>query len=273
MLNRFIALLTLSFSLNSVAQHVSAPKEDLSGMIAAFRCSGALVSVGQELYDSALILSAGHCSADEPNYVHQSGYAKVDVSIRDQDEHGMHYYFDKSYNSLLLKNFKLASIYYGTMTKEDVTIFKALPSTRTLRARGLRIFTLAQELPQVGQELKLTSALWGKSKDCRVERIIKNNDEEMKLFGVEPEVPMENTILLSEDCEAKGGWSGSPLYDSKTRKIYGVASRVVEAREGSELYKPNAKARVLVSSVSKLSKCFDSRGELDLAHPACELPR
>lgn len=238
--------------------------EELNGIAAAFRCSGAFVSLGQYDTEPGFVLSAGHCSADS-----ESGYtpnrSTVKRSIYNLEEYVAHYKLDEPSGQMTIGSFQLSTIFYGTMTKEDVTLFQTVPTLGQIKAKGIRVFNVADSLPKVGQKLQLTSGLWGQTQTCTVEKIIANNAEERKLFGTSPSpIEMRNTILLSKDCTGEGGWSGSPLFDPKTGLIYGVASRV---------YSQGTTSRILVSSLVEFKKCINSKGKLKGFWSDCSLPR
>lgn len=268
----FVVLVGLTSPLQ--AQHsTKATIQDLNGIVAAFRCSGALVSMGQSESEPAFILSAGHCSADEIIGEYSPGIATVQLPILQRDEYFSYYQQKDALSPITLGNFQLASIYYGTMTKEDVSLFQTAPALSILKAAGVRIFQLADQLPKVGQRLQITSGLWGQTQSCTVEKIIPNNTVEKQLFGISPSpIEMQNTILISKECTAQSGWSGSPLIDPVTGLIYGVVSRIYAPAPGSTLAEANATPRILVSSVVELRKCMNKNGKLDFNNPDCKLP-
>ena len=264
---------SILFSQNSFSQHTTrASFEELQGIVAAYRCSGAFVDLGQSDNKPATILSAGHCSADSDEG-HMPGRAVVGLSIIDQEEFSSYYIWHKPTNQMTLNSFQLKSISYATMTKEDVTIFESTKTLGTIKSMGLKTFKLAPGLPKIGQTLQLTSGLWGQTQKCKVEKIIKNNKEEEFLFGTSTgPIEMNNSILLSKECTAQGGWSGSPLFDPETGLIYGVASRIYAPAPGSELAEKGTTARIIISSLVELQKCL-KEGAMDLSKSECSLPR
>lgn len=270
-----ILFLLLSFiNFQVLASHGGqATLEDLKGITALYRCSGAFVDFGQKDTELALVLSAGHCSADSDNgYV--PNRATVKRSIYNLEEYVAYYTKHIESGQMIINSFQLASIYYGTMTREDVTLFQTSRTLGQVKDLGIRVFKVADKLPKVGQKLTLTSGLWGQTQTCTVERIIANNAEEKKLFGTNTSpVQMRNTILLSKDCTGQGGWSGSPLFDAKTGLVYGVASRIYTPGPYSSLASSGVTPRILVSSLVELKKCINSKGHLALNPLVCNLPR
>lgn len=254
-------LIFLFFSTHdALAQHqTQATMKDLNGIVAAFRCSGSLVSLGQADDEAGLILSAGHCSADDPDVGYPVGRASVQVPIYSRDEYASYYRKTSDQAPITLGNFQLASIFYGTMSNEDVTLFQTVPNLGALKALGIRIYSIADQLPVVGQRLQVTSGLWGQSQTCSVEKILPNNAAEQAVLGTSPApLEMRDTILLDQQCAAKEGWSGSPLVDLETGLIYGVLSRVDSSR-------------VLASSVVELRRCV-TNGKLNFKAAGCGLP-
>lgn len=248
--------------------------KDLNGIVAAFRCSGAIISMGQPDTDPAFIISAGHCSANETTMVYTPNKAAIKINILNRDEYVAYYQQKDAQSPLSYGNFRLSSIYYGAMTTEDVTLFQSEPTLGELKARGIRIFKLADKLPVPGQTLQITSGLYAKTQLCKVERIIADNAAEKELFGSDlAPIQMKNTILMDKDCTAQPGWSGSPIMDPKTGVIYGVLSRIYEPKLGSALAKKGTQARVLVSNVQELKKCVSDKGQLNLTSANCKLPK
>lgn len=261
------------FSQNGFSQHTTrASFEELQGIVAAYRCSGAIVDLGQGNDKPGTILTAGHCSADSERG-HAPGRAVVDMSIYTDEEYSSYYIWHKPTNQMTMSSFRLRTIAYATMTKEDVTVFESILPLGEIKSKGLKTFKLAPALPKVGQTLQLTSGLWGQTQKCKVERIIKNNREEELLFGTNTgPIEMNNSILLSSECTAKGGWSGSPLFDPQTGLIYGVASRIYAPAPGSELAKKGTTARIIISSLVEFQKCLKN-GMVELSNAGCQLPR
>lgn len=264
---------SLLFSQKSFSQHVTrATFDELQGIVAAFRCSGAFVDLGQPADKPATILTAGHCSSESENG-HVPGRAVVALPILDQEEYSSYYVWHKPTNQMTMNSFMIQAIAYATMTKEDITVFESIQSLGKLKAMGIRTFKLAPTLPKVGQTLQLTSGLWGQTQKCKVERILKDNREEELLFGTSlGNVEMKNSILLSAECTAQGGWSGSPLFNPATGLIYGVASRIYAPAPNSELAKKGTSARIIVSSLMEFQKCLKG-GVVNLSQAACGLPR
>lgn len=273
-LKLIVAPLFLFQALQSQAQHLTTGTiDDMNGIAAAFRCSASIVSIGQADSDPAIVLSAGHCSADNPDYGYTPGTAKVRLPILQLEEHTSYYQKLSADQPLTLGNFQLASVYYGAMTREDVTLFQATVSLGILKSRGVRIFKLADRLPKPGEKLQITSGLWGQTQSCTVERIIVDNADEKKLFGTNTSpIEMKNTILLGSECTGRPGWSGSPLLDPKTGLIYGVASRIYTPAPGSALAKAGTSPRILVSSLLETRKCLNKMGQLDFSLPGCQMP-
>lgn len=277
-MGKFLQLILVPYLLfqaaSAQAQHLTTGTiEDMNGIAAAFRCSASIVSIGQSDSDPSVILTAGHCTADNPDYGYTPGTAKVRLPILQLEEHTSYYQKLGADQPLTLGNFQLSSIYYGTMTREDVTLFQGFMSLGALKAQGVRIFKLADRLPKPGEKLQITSGLWGQTQSCTVERIIADNVEEKKLFGTSPSpIEMKNTILLGAECTGRPGWSGSPLLDPKTGLIYGVASRIYTPAPGSALAKAGSSPRILVSSLLELRKCLNKIGQLDFSLLGCQLP-
>lgn len=275
---KFLKLIVVPYFIfqaaSAQAQHLTTGTiDDMNGIAAAFRCSASIVSLGQADSDPAFVLSAGHCSADNPDGGYTPGTAKIRLPILSLDEHISYYQKLGDDQPLTLGNFQLSSIYYATMTREDVTLFQGALSLGVLKSRGVRIFKLADRLPKPGEKLQITSGLWGQTQSCTVERIILDNADEKKLFGISPSpIEMNNTILLGPECTARPGWSGSPLLDPKTGLIYGVASRIYTPAPGSALAKEGTSPRILVSSLLELRKCINKTGQLDFSLLGCQLP-
>lgn len=274
LLSSIFTLLVLN-SFTAQAQHIiPGTIKELNGIVAAFRCSGAIISMGQPDTDPAFILSAGHCSADDAQVVYPPNKASIKLNILSRDEYVAYYQQKDPQSPLAYGNFRLSSIYYGAMTNEDVTLFQSEPTLGELKARGLRIFKLADKMPVPGQVLQITSGLYAKTQMCKVERIVADNAAEKELFGSDlSPVQMKNTILMDKDCVAQAGWSGSPLMDPKTGAIYGVLSRIYEPAPGSALAAKGPQTRVLVSGIQELKKCVNAKGQLDLASANCKLPK
>lgn len=262
----FLLALTL-LNLNLVyAQHGgSATYEDLKGMIATHSCSGSLVAFGEVLDENnkGIILSAGHCARNSDDHV--NGKALWNIISK---EYGVYYFIDRETKKLMMSSFPLFSQYYSTMTYEDITLFKMAISYKEAMDKGMTIFKVSDSLPKVGQKLKVTSALWKETMTCTVEKILVDNEDEFNTIGVDVSpVEMRNSILLDKNCKAKGGWSGSPLYDPKTNTIYGVASRVITNQKTGE-------TRFVASSTYMLKRCFTKDlGRENFISSACELPR
>lgn len=264
---------------------VPATLEDLNAMAELLNCSGSVVSLGRDDSKRAVILTAGHC-ARYP-YLYKNGEAEAGTLITPGPEKEK---FTSLYpgNTTLQSPLKarLNNLYYGTLTKVDVSLFETTLTLGELKSKGIAPMTLADRLPKPGERVKITSALWKQTQECTVDRIIENDAEERALFGKTKDVNyhFRNSILLSSDCSGEVGWSGAPLFDPQTNQVLGLVSRIYKEADRvspstflrfmNGLSSPTSTGRtyVVASNITDLKDCLTADGTLLTEGFTCSLP-
>ncbi|MBC7386516.1 MAG: hypothetical protein H7301_10205 [Cryobacterium sp.] len=310
-----VCTLLVVSSFSAFAEPTPAKMIELNGIVAGLRCSGALVTLGRRDDQRALVLTAGHCTSTTSQYA--TGTAEGGRLFPKQSE-GTVVYIPSTDSNLasdgarVFTNFWIHSVFYATMTRTDIALYEIDATIGELKSKGIRFFELADHLPKTGEVLRITSGFAGMTEECTVADIFPTFSDERKIFDYPiPEggdssdasyPDFRNSILLDRKCFAKNGWSGSPIFDEKTRLVYGVLSRTPTrespASPGVEEYKvpkdetkpipfssesfsssspkqerKDASIEVVASNVAVLNDCLTNSGELTLGSAGCKLPK
>lgn len=278
------ALMGFGASAVSAEAHRPATLEELNGMTHVENCSGTFVSLGRKDSSRALILSAGHCPSYPTFYKQGVAEGGTDYSKEPPAKS-----FPPGSTLEAPLNYPIRQLYYATMTTSDISLYELASSIEKLKNQKLKILELADYLPKPGKSYSITSGYWKETQTCEVESILADNDSERSAVGFEVETyPFRNSILFKAPCFARGGWSGSPIYDAETNLVYGVLSRIYESNPTPALtrfaefiskkwnpFNPETETevRVIASNVIDLKDCLASDGAIDTKRTHCDLPK
>lgn len=280
MLAFIAALITTS---SAFADPVGATVLELNGPVSVSLCSAALVDLGNSDDDTAYLLSAGHC----PQFPYLVDPGKAYAM---EGNHWPKTYGYPSGSTLNTpSSIEIARLEYATLTNTDVAIFRTTKTVRDFRTGGYRVFQLGKQLPAPGTKLRVTSAYWKQTQICTVDRILRTNADELEVDPTSStKYTFRDSALFDSKCIIRTGWSGSPAFDDREGKIYGVTSRFVNpATTKHSIFAGimnlmrfmsfsavDFDSGVLVTSnLTDLNACIGSKGELQLNARGCELPR
>jgi hypothetical protein len=259
---------------------VPATAEDLRGVVAIEKCSGAIVALGSDEKQPASFLSAGHCG--KPGYAIAPGKA-----VSAEGRYWNHVRgFPEGASLEHPAKITLSKLAYATMTRVDLSIFSTASSVEDFRKQGYRVFSLADSLPRPGDRLRVTSAFWKETQLCRVEKILETNTDESAIDPTSIEgYEFRRSILFDSDCIVRTGWSGAPVFEESTGRIFGVVSRRILAAARIPFGALEAAAKfvawdfqdrgsgvLIASNVADLGECLTATGELRFG-AACLLPK
>lgn len=257
-----VSFLIATFSLEANALSTGTlTVSELSGMVAN-KCSGAIVNIGRNENDYAVILTNGHCMRHKVIpagvYVKDEMYVRSDIGVFN--------------NESKLIRVQPRNILYGTMEGADLGLIEISTSYRKLKEMGVRIFELSQQNSSPGEELFTASGFWKTSQTCvyghGVYQLLEGN------------YVWVNALSMEKSCQIKGGWSGSPLISKVNGQIVGVLNTSNENGERCTMNNPCEKdQRGNVTAVqgnaygihtAVIWSCL-SNGRVDLNKPGCKL--
>lgn len=258
----FSGLFFLSAS-HAEAFSVGATPEELNGMISN-ECSGFILDMA--LPDSAhpLLLTNGHC-ATEPM---MSG-TEILGDFPLNRHIGIYGADSKSYTASDVR------VIYATMIDTDVAILE-LPSTTigARRAKGIQMYPIADS-STVGDTIEVISGEWREKLVCKISYMVDQL--------LEGDTLSRNVFALGDSCVAKGGFSGSPMFN-KNKEVVGLLTtgydgtgpdcsenNPCELRPGGEKF-INADLSY-ATQVRMIKGCFNSTGNFELNLPSCNLPK
>ncbi|OEU85428.1 hypothetical protein DB35_14945 [Streptomyces abyssalis] len=255
----------------SAAEAPSSPEAaaapDFAGTVALSNCSGSLVKMpGSKASDPGLVLSNGHCL--------EEGMPEPGKVVVDQPSSRSFTLLDAGGGDAgTLKSTKIA---YGTMTDTDVSLYE-LDSTyeEIKKDTGIDPLEVQAEHPEQGTAITVVSGYWKETFSCSIDAFV----PELREDGW----TMKDSLRYTEECETKGGTSGSPVVDDSTGKIVGVNNTRNENGEECTLNNPcevdeNGKVTVhegiaYGQQTHTLTSCIAAGNKVDLSLPDCKLPK
>lgn len=236
---------------------------DLNGMISN-KCSGAIVNIGRDDNDYAVILTNGHCVRSKPlppeGHVKDEKYVRSDISV-----------FNNENKSISLQP---RNILYGSMENGDIGLIEISISYKQLKEMGVKIFELSKKDSSPGEELFTASGHWKSSQTCIFDHSVYQISEGSYKWM--------DAMAMGDSCKTKGGWSGSPLISKTNGQIVGVLNTSNENGQRCTLNNPCEKdehgnVSVIKDSVygihtSVIWSCL-SNGKVDLNKSGCKLSR
>jgi hypothetical protein len=273
----FVFFSTLS---HASVSPVPATVEDLRGAVSIEKCSGAVVALGSDEKQPAYLLSAGHCG--KPGYAIAPGKAVSAEGPYWKTVRG----FPEGATLEHPAKIEVSKLAYATMTRVDLSIFRLSATVEDVRKQGYRVHARAESLPRPGDRLRVTSAFWKETQLCRVERILETNADETAIDPISIEgYDFRQSILFDSDCIVRTGWSGAPVFEESTGRIFGVVSRRILAPARTPFGAIDAAAKfvawdfqdrgsgvLIASNVADLGSCLSPSGDPEFG-PSCLLPR
>ena len=247
-------------------------------------CSAVLIDTGRSETEKAYVLTNGHCSHIEIEYI-----GTKDVFINEETFFAFtaNFYFDSERKAVSFKGNKLV---YLTMSGTDIAIYELDHTIADLKSRGFNFFKISKKIPK-GNEKVINVGMPMNHMPMNSMYI---HYSECKLLG---HASIKENVWswpesLRHNCSAVGGMSGSPLIDIKTNEIIGLVNTVVEDEMMSEpdcsmgkpceikLDKIEKIEKIsthpefnYAQRVDKLALCFKENGDFDLNLESCKLAK
>lgn len=239
---------------------------DFEGIVALSGCSGSLVKfIGQPETDKAYVMTNGHC--------HETGYIPIGEII---------YGRASSRQFTLLTpdgrdagRIRASHTVYATMTKTDAALYRTSSTYAEIKRQfNIRPLEMSADHPAAKIPIEIISGYWRRGYRCDIDGFV------FKLM----EAGYENndSIRFTRACNTIGGTSGSPILAAGTRTQIGInntgnehGGRCTEGNpcevdeQGNVTY---SKGINYGQQTYWFYSCLNSRYEIDLNIPGCELP-
>ncbi|STD10926.1 V8-like Glu-specific endopeptidase [Dermatophilus congolensis] len=237
--------------------------EAFDGAARIMKCSGSIVKFpSSQKSDKGLFLTNAHCAENPPSgdqVVVNAPESHLVTIVR-----GV-----KITNAMDVRTTKLL---YATLKRSDVALYELDKTFEELERGGVKPRYFAKATPEVGDELSIPSALWGKSYLCGFNGFIPVLKEGNYYW--------EKSLRYSgEKCGLIPGTSGSPIFN-KDGEIVGIHNTKNEGGKKCEADNPcevDESGKVSVAQgvsygqrVDELVGCFDS-GRIDFHKKGCSL--
>ena len=237
------------------------------GIISLSNCSGSLIRYeNSQPTDFAMVLTNGHCL--------ESGFVEPNEFISQQPT-------TRNFNILNPQGQKIGQlsaslIIYSTMTKTDITLYR-LRETYSDIQRNFNIapLTLASTHPQKKQDIEIVSGYWKRGYACQIANFIYLLKEAQWSFN--------DSIRYSQPgCDTIGGTSGSPIVLKGTRTVIGINNTGNESGESCTMNNPcevDPEGNITYQEGFSYGQqtywiysCLNTKNEMDLSLPGCQLP-
>ncbi len=272
-ISTFVSAQALAFPLPDGRLHPQATKPSLNldynfeGIVSLSNCSGSLIRYeSSQATDHALILTNGHCI--------ESGFTDPNEIVSRKPT-------DRRFNILnpqgqALGKVTATLILYSTMTKTDITLYE-LRETYSDILRDFKVspLTLASTHPQKLQTIEVISGYWKRGYSCQIDDFVYQLKESRWSFS-------DSLRYTRPGCETIGGTSGSPIILKGTRTVIGINNTGNESGESCTMNNPcevDAEGKVTAQEGLSYSQqtfwiysCLNSKNEMDLNQPGCQLP-
>ncbi|MFC4492833.1 trypsin-like peptidase domain-containing protein [Streptomyces ovatisporus] len=245
----------------------AAAAPDFAGTVALSNCSGSLVKMPEsKATDPGLVLSNGHCLEEgmpEPGKVvvdqpSQRGFSLLDASGGEAGQ------------------LTATKISYATMTDTDVSLYELDATYEEIKNEtGIDALEVQAEHPEAGTAITVVSGYWKETYSCSLDGFV----HELREDGW----TMKDSLRYTDECDTKGGTSGSPVVDDASGKIVGVNNTRNENGQECTLNNPcevdeNGKVTVNEGTAygqqtHTLTSCIAAGNKVDLSLPDCKLPK
>jgi hypothetical protein len=280
----FVSNAFLSHLNATVGEQNNPRKHDFSGVVSSSNCTGTLVRFETSRdSDPVVILTAGHCTTyyESGKIVSPGGF----LTVKD-DSLVNHMTWDllSSDGKTLeeLNDFGLTvpvaltgNVVYVTVTGTDISLFKlTMTYEEIFQKHGISPRILSKEKPSPQEKIDILSGQLAYS--CKVDDLVFRLREEGHTFS--------DSIRYSKDgCDTQNGTSGAPIISRQSGKIVGVHGTKNKLGHSCTRGNPcevdkNGKISVRLGQTygqqtHLIYTCLDSRNELDLALPGCQLTK
>ncbi len=182
------------------------PVPNLEGAASVGGCSASVVKTGRTRPgDPALLLTNGHCVPQRPAPGETIQDVPVDLPVTIGDRQG--YLQAKARTTRLL---------HATMTGSDTALFQLDQTYAQLRAKGVKVFTLADRPAVPGEKVDIIASGNGKRFSCTIEAVVPHLREEG--------YTQDNAYRYDLGCQPSHGGSGSPIVLGDGVTVVGVHS-------------------------------------------------
>ncbi len=239
---------------------------DFEGIIALAGCSGSLVQFeGQPDTDPAYVMTNGHCyegGFPAPNTIvyGQSSNRRFTLLKPDSSDAG---------------RITATTAVYVTMTKTDVALYRTRETyTQIKQQYNIRPLIMSSVHPTLHQPLDVISGYWRRGYTCSIDffpYILREGQWDNQ----------DSIRYTNPGCETIGGTSGSPVVAHGTRTVIGINNTGNESgfrctennpceidEKGNVFYRKDLNYG---QQTYWFYSCLNSRYEIDLSIPGCQL--
>lgn len=259
--------ITASVAVPHIPRVKPAAAPNFAGTVALSNCSGSLVKMPDSKdSDPGLVLSNGHCL--------EEGMPDPGQVIVDKP----------SQRSFTLLNasggeagkLKAEKISYAAMTGTDVSLYQLDSSYADIKSKtGIDPLEVDAGHPTKGHAITVVSGYWKETYGCSIDGFVPELREAGWTF--------KDSLRYTNDCQTKGGTSGSPIIDNASGKVTGINNTRNENGEKCTLNNPcevdeNGKVSVHEGTgygqeTNLLTKCIAAGNKVDLSLPDCALAK
>ncbi|GAB2872980.1 trypsin-like serine protease [Lentzea nigeriaca] len=182
------------------------PVPDLEGAASIGACSASVIRTDRtRLSDPALLLTNGHCVPERPAPGQTLRDLPIALPVTIGDRQGY-----------LQAKAKTTHLVYASMTGADTALYRLDQTYAQLRAKGVKIFKLADRPAASSTKIDIISSGNGKRFQCTIEAVVPHLREEG--------YTQDNAYRYDPECEPSHGGSGSPLVLKDGVTVVGVHS-------------------------------------------------
>ena len=170
---------------------------------------------------------------------------------------------------------EVSEVTYATLNGVDIGLFRVVLDNLQAVALSMKVYSLAAAAPSNGTDVNIISGKWRKLQSCKIDYLFSTLKESIFTW--------KNGYALSNECQVKGGWSGSPVINKYNDTIVAVVTTVNEGGSPCSFGNPcevGADGSVLshfgkgyAQQTQILTSCFDDSGELKLERSDCKLTK
>lgn len=155
--------------------------------------------------DPALLLTNGHCVPERPAPGQTLKDVAMELPVTIGDRQGY-----------LQAKAKTTMLVHATMTGSDTALFRLDQTYAQLRAKGVKIFKLADRSAKPGEKVDIISSGNGNRFSCTIEAVVPHLREEG--------YTQDNAYRYDPSCKPSHGGSGSPIVLRDGETVVGVHS-------------------------------------------------
>ena len=181
---------------------------EFQGQVSLSNCTGFVFKTQETLLsDKARVATNGHCLQSLFGMILKPGQTKRN----EKASRSMTLYTNagRTYKT------KSESLAFATMTGTDLAIYELSETYNDLAARDIYPLTISRELPYLGQEVMTISKRKKSKFSCRIAHITQTS---------EGGYDFSDALRMSEECRQINGTSGSPVMDTRTGEVVGIAN-------------------------------------------------